>query len=250
MPLLVNRPYFAFRFVEIAEQAKLFLITVVAALLLEDVLVEVKPANWVFLISRLALLPDLLEDVLWFGPLLQERYDLVYLIGDHISVLILVQSFSCLFLLWSVRHIIFVNRFAFRLLLNLSLFLFNDGLQLWLGFKMVDGFIAHRLLLFLYHSFCLLMVAGWIKEQIALRDVEGRVHVVEAPCIRIEWCGLLHWGVGSDGRRGERSHPLVGGDVVGHAGVEPEGILGSSSRENGSESHMISLSDSLTIVAI
>lgn len=85
-----------------------------------------------------------------------------------------------------MRHVIFVNRFPFRFLLNLSLFLFDDGLQLLLGFKMVDGFITHRLILLLYHSLCLLMVAGWIKEEIVLRDVERRVHEVEAPCIRIE----------------------------------------------------------------
>ena len=90
MPLLAKRPHPALRLVHIAQQAKLLLIAVVSVLVLHHVLVEVKAGNGVGFIPGGHLFPELGQNVLRLVLLLEEGNNLADLVGNHVSVLILM----------------------------------------------------------------------------------------------------------------------------------------------------------------
>jgi len=61
--------------------------------------------------------------MLRFCLFLEERYDLIDFVGDYIPVLVLMEAFPGLLFLGTVRHVIFVDRFAFGLFLLFDHFL-------------------------------------------------------------------------------------------------------------------------------
>jgi hypothetical protein len=112
----------------------------VSALLLEDVLVEVEPADRVGLVSWLVLLPDPRKDLLRFVPFLEKRNDLVDFVGNDVPVLVLVQSLPGLLLLGSVGHVVLVDRLPFGLFLRSGGFFLDCGLKLDLRLNLPGSF--------------------------------------------------------------------------------------------------------------
>ena len=111
-----------------------------SALLLEDVLVEVEPADRVGLVSWLVLLPNPRKNLLRFVPFLQKRNDLVDFVGNNVPVLVLVQSLPGLLLLRSMRHVVLVDRLPFGLFLRSGGFFLECGLKLDHRLNLPGGF--------------------------------------------------------------------------------------------------------------
>ena len=90
VPLLLKGPHSALRLVELVKKSETRFVAVMPNFLFQQILVEVEPADRVFLFLGRVFLPNSLEDSLGFSSLLQKGYDLVDLVRNNVSVLVLV----------------------------------------------------------------------------------------------------------------------------------------------------------------